>query len=76
MERHFWMRTMIAKLIIRILDYCNFILTPASDPLLGSVKQYAAIRFPTARSGRYFFFCSLFPNKRIPLKPIDYKSNK
>ncbi len=38
---------------------------PASDPALGSVKPKAPILAPLARGGKYFFFCSSLPNKKI-----------
>ena len=47
------------------------VLTLASDPLVGSVRQKQAIVSPLAHLGRYFFFCSSVPNNRIPLKPMD-----
>jgi len=38
----------------------------ASLPLEGSVKQNAAKTSPVATFGKYFFFCSSFPNKVMP----------
>jgi hypothetical protein len=46
----------------------------ASLPLEGSVKQNAAKASPVATLGKYFFFCSSFPNKVMPY--IRYGCNK
>jgi len=43
------------------------LLTLASDPDVGSVRQYAANRLPAARSGMYLVFCSSVPYNSIPL---------
>lgn len=48
---------------------------PASDPDEGSVKQKAA-NSPEVTRGKYFSFCSLVPNSKIPLKPIDWWAPK
>lgn len=47
------------------------ILTLASEPLVGSVRQNAANFSPVATIGKYFTFCSSVPNSVMPLKPID-----
>ena len=49
----------------------GYVLTLASEPLLGSVKQKHAIFSPVASCGRYLAFCSGVPNNKMPLKPID-----
>ena len=46
----------------------------ASEPLAGSVKANAAIVSPVASFGKYLAFCSLLPNNKMPLKPIDLKN--
>jgi len=47
------------------------LLTLASDPLVGSVKQNAANCSPEETRGKYFSFWSSVPNSVIPLNPID-----
>jgi hypothetical protein len=39
---------------------------PASDPLIGSVSEYAPIFWPDATGVTYFCFCSSVPNFRMP----------
>lgn len=38
----------------------------ASEPLLGSVRQNAAVHSPVAKRGKYLAFCSSFPAIKRP----------
>lgn len=53
------------------------LIEPASDPLLGSVKQNAANTLPwSVTIGKYFFFCSGVPNNKIPCEEMVGNSEK
>jgi hypothetical protein len=43
----------------------------ASEPLLGSVRQKAAVHSPVASLGRYLAFCSSLPAMRSPYNRVD-----
>ena len=45
----------------------------ASEPLLGSVRQNAAVHSPVAKRGKYFSFCSSLPAINKPWKNTTNK---